>query len=39
MISKVRDRASVEGSGGAGEHFTSARIIEEAARELGKVSR
>jgi hypothetical protein len=36
IISKVRDRASVEGSGGTGEHFTSACIIEGAARELGK---
>jgi hypothetical protein len=36
IISKVRDRASVEGSGGTGEYFTSSRIIEGAARELGK---
>jgi hypothetical protein len=35
IVSKVRDRASVEGSGGTLEHFTSARIIEGAARELG----
>jgi hypothetical protein len=36
IISKVRDRASVEGSGSAGEHLPAARIIEGAARELGK---
>jgi hypothetical protein len=36
IISKVRDRASVEGSGGTGKYFTSARIIESAARELGE---
>jgi hypothetical protein len=36
IISKVRDRASVEGSGGTGNYFTSARIIEGATRELGK---
>lgn len=36
IINKVRDRASVEGSGSTVEHLTSARIIEGAARELGK---
>ena len=36
MISKVRDRAPVEGSNGTSEHFASARIIKGAARELGK---
>jgi len=36
MIRKVRDRASVEGSGGTGEHLPTARIIEGAARELGE---
>jgi len=36
IVSKVRDRASVEGSCGTGEYFTSARIIEGATRELGK---
>jgi len=36
IVGKVRDRATVEGSGGTGEYFTSARIIEGAARELGK---
>jgi hypothetical protein len=36
VIGKVRDRASVEGSGSAGEHLPTASIIEGAARELGK---
>jgi len=36
IISKVRDRASVEGSGSSGEHLPTARIIEGAAGELGK---
>jgi len=36
IVTKVRDRAPVEGSGGTREHFTSARIIKGAARELGK---
>lgn len=35
-IDKVRDRASVEGSGNTGEHLPTAGIIEGAARELGK---
>jgi hypothetical protein len=36
IISKVRDRASVKGSGSTGEHLPTASIIEAAARELGK---
>lgn len=35
-ISEVRDRASVEGADSAGEHLPTARIIEGAARKLGK---
>jgi hypothetical protein len=35
-ISKVRDRASVEGSGITGDHVPTAGIIKVAARELGK---
>lgn len=36
IVRKVGNRASVEGAGGTGEHLTSPRIIEGAARELGK---
>jgi len=36
VVSKVGDRASVEGSGSPGEHLPTAGIIEGAARELGK---
>jgi hypothetical protein len=36
IISKVRDRASVEGAGSPGEHLPAAGIIEGATRELGE---
>ena len=36
IIGKVRDRASVEGSGSTGDHLPTAGIIEGAARELGE---
>ena len=36
IISKVRDLATVEGSGSTGEHLPTAGIIEGAARELSK---
>jgi hypothetical protein len=36
IIGKVRDRASVEGSGSACEDLPAASIIKVAARELGK---
>lgn len=35
IVNKVRDVASVEGSGITGEHLPTAGIIERAARELG----